>query len=123
MGEEVWWGWGCISRSDSHTRTLKTLLDSTHRDEKRDDGSSGAGWENVGSMKSPGRPGRSAQSAQFLHLRGVTVELGVVGHGLKKTNTDQNPLCSPRHGTVCGRLHGRTILVPPSIRGQASSYW
>lgn len=30
---------------------------------KRDDGSSGAGWENVGSMKTPGRSGGSAQSA------------------------------------------------------------
>lgn len=56
-------GNGCISRSDSHTGTLKTLLDSTHRDEKSNDGSSGAGLENVGSMKTPGRSGGSAQSA------------------------------------------------------------
>lgn len=78
-------GNGCISQSDSHTETLKTLLYSTHRDEKkREDGSSGAGWENVGSMKTPGRSGGSAQSARFLHLRGVNVELGVAGHCLKK---------------------------------------
>lgn len=50
---------------------------------KRDDGSSGAGWENVGSMKTPGRSGGSAQSAWSLHRRGVTEELGVVRHCLK----------------------------------------
>lgn len=75
-------GNGCISQSDSHTGTLKTLLYSTHRDEKRDDGSSGAGWENVGSMKTAGRSSGSAQSAWFL-LRGMTVELGVAKHCLK----------------------------------------
>lgn len=62
-GEKGVRGNGCISKSGSHNKTLKTLLYSTHKDEKRDDGSSGAGWENVGSMKTPGRSDGSAQSA------------------------------------------------------------
>lgn len=66
---------------------------------KRDDGSSGAGWENVGSMKTPGRSGGSAQSARFLHLRGVNVELGVAGHCLKnqtQTKTQWPLYCEHR---------------------------